>query len=247
MSDAIETLEGWYAFHDFRQIDWKSWNSSSGDERREARDSLAMIVAEWNRINEARSGSTGIYQIIGHRADLLFINFRATPEELMQAEVDMNRSKLNRFLLQSYSYFSVVELSKYLVKDQVDALALPGTEERLYPHLPHTRFVCFYPMEKRRQGTDNWYMQTTTQRREIMKEHGILGHKYRDRVTQIITGSQGLDEWEWGVTLYADDMVDFKKLIYEMRFDEASARFADFGPFLVGKRLSEDELFNLLS
>ena len=247
MSDAIETLEGWYAFHDFRQIDWKSWNSSSGDERREARDSLAMIVAEWNRINEARSGSTGIYQIIGHRADLLFINFRATPEELMQAEVDMNRSKLNRFLLQSYSYFSVVELSKYLVKDQVDALALPGTEERLYPHLPHTRFVCFYPMEKRRQGTDNWYMQTAKQRREIMKGHGILGHKYRDRVTQIITGSQGLDEWEWGVTLYADDMVDFKKLIYEMRFDEASARFADFGPFLVGKRLSQEDLVTLLN
>ena len=102
-------------------------------------------------------------------------------------------------------------------------------------------------MDKRRQGADNWYMLTTEERREIMKSHGVIGHKYRERVTQIITGSQGLDEWEWGVTLYADDMVDFKKLIYEMRFDEASAKFADFGPFLVGKRLSMQELTALLS
>ncbi len=247
MADPIETLEGWYAFHDFRQIDWTSWNVSSASERKEARNSLAMITSGWNQAEEAGSGSTGIYQIIGHKADLLFINLRATPEELMAAEMDINKSQANRFLRQSYSYFSVVELSKYLVKDQVDPLALPGTKERLYPRLPQTQFVCFYPMTKRRQGTDNWYMQSAEQRREIMKGHGILGHKYRERVTQIITGSQGLDDWEWGVTLYADDMVDFKKLIYEMRFDEASARFADFGPFLVGKRLSQEDLVTLLN
>lgn len=89
-------------------------------------------------------------------------------------------------------------------------------------------------------------MLSKDERREKMKGHGILGHKYADRVTQIITGSQGLDDWEWGVTLYANDMLDFKKLIYEMRFDEASARFADFGPFLVGKRLTQESLQVLL-
>ncbi|PSR29826.1 MAG: heme-dependent peroxidase [Sulfobacillus thermosulfidooxidans] len=246
MADAIETIEGWYALHDFRQINWPLWNSCTSSEREDAISSLLKIINQWTTVEESGEGSTGIYHIIGHKADLLFANFRPTVDELLQAELDIDKSPMSRFFTKPYSYFSVVELSKYLVKGQVDPLALPGTKERLYPILPKTQYVCFYPMNKRREGQDNWYMLSKDERREKMKGHGILGHKYADRVTQIITGSQGLDDWEWGVTLYANDMLDFKKLIYEMRFDEASARFADFGPFLVGKRLTQESLQVLL-
>ncbi len=246
MGDAIETIEGWYALHDFRLVNWSLWNSGLLAEREEVFQSLKKIVNGWGAVEETGQGSTGLYHIIGHKADLLLVNLRPTISELFDAELEIDKSPASRFLTKSYSYFSVVELSKYLVKGEVDPHNLPGTKERLYPTLPKTEYVCFYPMNKRREGSDNWYTLTKDQRREIMKEHGILGHKYAQKVTQIITGSQGLDDWEWGVTLYANDILDFKKLIYEMRFDEASARFAEFGPFLIGRRITIDRLYSIL-
>ncbi|POB09119.1 hydrogen peroxide-dependent heme synthase [Sulfobacillus sp. hq2] len=238
MPDPIETVEGWYALHDFRQIDRTVWAKWSPEEQKESLAEFRQILTYWNQVEDTRQGSTGSYQIIGHKADLLFLNMRPSMDELAEIELAVDQSRLGQVLRKPYSYFSVVELSKYLVKSERDLTELPGTKERLYPILPKTHYVCFYPMNKRREGQDNWYSLTKEQRREIMKGHGIIGHKYADRVTQIITGSQGLDDWEWGVTLYADDTLDFKKLIYEMRFDEASARFAEFGPFLVGRRMT---------
>ncbi len=237
MADAIETMEGWYALHDFRKVDWLQWRALSDEEREEGLRQLMAMVTRWQTNEADHDGSTGVYQIIGHKADLLFVNLRPTMDDLIDIEFDLDRSGVGPLLTQSYSYFSIVELSKYLVKGGRDPMELPGTKDRLFPILPKDRYVCFYPMNKRRAGRDNWYSLSKDERRDLMKGHGILGHKYADRVTQIITGSQGLDDWEWGVTLYSNDVVDFKKLIYEMRFDPTSARFADFGPFLVGRRL----------
>jgi chlorite dismutase len=119
----------------------------------------------------------------------------------------------------------------------------PYIQGRLYPKIPdHSEYVCFYPMSKRRDGEDNWYMLDGEARAELMRAHGRTGRNYAGKVSQIVTGSAGLDDWEWGVTLFSDDPLQFKKLVYEMRFDEVSARYADFGPFYVGKRLSPDEL-----
>jgi hydrogen peroxide-dependent heme synthase len=101
-------------------------------------------------------------------------------------------------------------------------------------------------MNKKRDGEDNWYMLSMEDRREMMKSHGMIGRSYAGKVRQIITGSVGLDDWEWGVTLFGEDPLQFKKLVYEMRFDEASARFGEFGPFYVGNYLTQEDLSALL-
>ena len=118
---------------------------------------------------------------------------------------------------------------------------------RLFQEVPARRCVCFYPMNKRRGEIKNWYAVPFAERLRMMREHGIVGRHYAGQVTQVISGSIGMDDWEWGVDLYADDMVVFKKLIYEMRFDEASAWYAEFGPFYVGLQFSPAELSKLLA
>jgi chlorite dismutase len=175
------------------------------------------------------------------------LHFRPDPQELLNLESTWDRTLAGTVLTRPYSYFSVVELSKYLARGLSEEQAETSLKRRLQPPIPDFPYVCFYPMNKRRQGADNWYMTTRDERRELMKNHGIIGHKYHDQVIQIITGSQGLDDWEWGVTLFAPDPLPIKKLVYEMRFDEASARFADFGPFYIGPRISADNLVSRLS
>jgi chlorite dismutase len=113
---------------------------------------------------------------------------------------------------------------------------------RLYPEVPAGRYLCFYPMSKRRGEQVNWYDLPAAERAAFMRGHGEIGRKYAGKVVQIIQGSVGLDDWEWGVTLFAEDPVVFKKLIYEMRFDPASSRFALFGPFYVGMRCAPADL-----
>jgi len=113
---------------------------------------------------------------------------------------------------------------------------------RLFSEIPRRRHVCFYPMNKRRGEAKNWYTLPFEKRAAMMREHGLIGRAYGTQVTQIISGSIGLDDWEWGVDLFADDPVVFKKLIYEMRFDEASADYAEFGPFFIGLQFSAGNL-----
>lgn len=246
MSEAIETLEGWYALHDFRTVDWSYWNQLDAEHKRSVQQSLNRFMEDWRSV-DPEHGSSGLYQIIGHKADLLFLHFRSQPEELAAIEHALDASLAGRLLTRPYSYFSVVELSKYLARGDADPNTNPYLKSRLQPQLPNARGICFYPMNKRRQGHDNWYMVSKDERRDMMKNHGMIGHKYHDQVLQVITGSQGLDDWEWGVTLFADDLISIKKLIYEMRFDEASARFADFGPFYLGFRLDASSLDRWLS
>jgi chlorite dismutase len=117
---------------------------------------------------------------------------------------------------------------------------------RLFPEIPPGRFVCFYPMNKKRGETQNWYSAPFDRRASMMREHGMIGRHYAGKVVQVISGSIGYDDWEWGVDLFADDQLVFKKLIYEMRFDEASAVYAEFGPFYIGRRFPASDLPKLL-
>jgi chlorite dismutase len=112
-------------------------------------------------------------------------------------------------------------------------------KRRLYPQpSPDMPYVCFYPMSKRREPGQNWYALPLDERSRLMQAHGLTGRKYAGRIQQVITGAIGLDAWEWGVTLFARDPLDFKRLVTEMRFDEVSARYAEFGDFYVGKILT---------
>lgn len=171
------------------------------------------------------------------------MTLRPTMEELNELENEFNKLTIAEFTIPSYSYVSVVELSNYLPSDSdEDPYENPYVRSRLYPILPKSKYICFYPMDKRRQGNDNWYMLPMEERRELMRSHGLIGRKYAGKVKQIISGSVGFDDYEWGVTLFADDVLQFKKLVYEMRFDEVSARYGEFGSFFVGPLLEKEKL-----
>lgn len=247
MSEAAQTLEGWYALHDFRSIDWQAWKAASAAERAAAADELQSFLAAWEHTGEQKQGSTAVYSIVGQKADIVIMHLRETLEELNELETAFNKSAFAAFTKPTYSYVSIVELSNYMGQPGIDPLQIPEVVARLKPALPKAKHICFYPMNKRREGGDNWYMLSMDDRKSMMRSHGMIGRQYAGKVKQIITGSVGFDNWEWGVTLFADDALQFKKLVYEMRFDEVSARFGEFGDFYVGNLLDADRLSNLLA
>jgi len=246
MSEAAQTLEGWYCLHDFRSIDWSLWKQLTSDERQAAIHEFLSLVEKWQATEDKKEGSHAIYTVVGQKADIMFMILRPTMEELNEIETELNKTKLAEYLVPAYSYVSVVELSNYVSGDGGDPYENPEVRRRLFPILPKTKHICFYPMDKRRQGNDNWYMLPMEDRRNLMHSHGMTGRKYAGKVVQVITGSVGFDDYEWGVTLFSDDVLQFKKLVYEMRFDEVSARFGEFGSFFVGNILPKEKVQQLL-
>ncbi len=245
MSEAAKTLEGWYCLHDFRSIDWTTWKMMPSDAREDAISEFRQFLTKLDATQESKEGSHSFYSVVGQKADFMLMILRPTMEELNVIENEFNKLKIAEFTIPAYSYVSVVELSNYLSSDE-DPYANPQIRARLYPELPKTQYVCFYPMDKRRQGEDNWYMLPMQERGSLMRSHGMIGRQYAGLVKQVITGSVGFDDYEWGVTLYADDVLQFKKLIYEMRFDEVSARYAEFGSFFVGNLLTDENFAQMM-
>ncbi|MDO3411037.1 heme-dependent peroxidase [Saccharibacillus sp. CPCC 101409] len=237
MNEATLTLEGWYALHDFRSINWTMWKAADNEERAVAMEELEELMKEFSQTSQAGLGSTAVYTIVGQKADFVFMYLRETLEDLNKLETAFNKTTFAKFTTKEYSYVSVVELSNYLGKEGEDPMQNPHVASRLKPELPKSAYICFYPMNKKRELDDNWYMLSMDDRKTMMRSHGLIGRSYAGKVKQIITGSVGFDDWEWGVTLFADDALQFKKLIYEMRFDEVSARYGEFGPFYVGTLL----------
>jgi chlorite dismutase len=195
----------------------------------------------------------------------MLIHFRESFEALNQVELDLAQTLLYDYLQLSHSYVSVVELGLYESSRKTwEAAAAKGLEPntpefqaeiagsmqrasaamapRLYPAIPDAKYLCFYPMDRLRGEGKNWYTVPFAERQRMMHEHGMIGRRYGDVVKQIISGSIGMDDWEWGVDLFAEDPVVFKKLIYEMRFDEVSAVYALFGQFYLGVRLPIEKL-----
>jgi chlorite dismutase len=208
---------------------------------------------------------TALYSQLGHKADLIFVHFRESFEALNQVELDLAQTALFDFLTPMHSYVSVVELGLYeSSRKTYEAASAKGFEAfsaewnaeianslargaeamkpRLFPSVPDSKYLCFYPMDRKRGEQVNWYTVPVAERQRMMHEHGMIGRRYAEQVKQIISGSIGMDDWEWGVDLFADDPVVFKKLIYEMRFDEVSAVFALFGQFYLGVRLRVEKL-----
>lgn len=205
------------------------------------------------------------YSLIGHKGDVLLLHLRPSMEDLNAVENALGRAGLYQWLEPVNSYVSVVELGLYestmkfhaamaergIAPDSEawNAAAAETMERqrkamavRLFPEIPPAKYVCFYPMDRKRGEVKNWYSESSPERARMMHEHGMNGRRYAGRVKQIISGSIGLDDWEWGVDLFADDPLDFKRLIYEMRFDEVSAAYALFGSFFVGVRRDPAEL-----
>jgi hydrogen peroxide-dependent heme synthase len=252
------TLEGASVLHQMMRLRRPAWRALDAATRAGIVAEAEALWASMERFDDGRQSAA--FSLLGHKGDFLFVHFRRSFEELHQAEQALARLRLSDYLEPAGSYLSVVELGLYESSSKVYAgLAEKGVEPhseawrraleetmarqrtamapRLWPEVPDAKFVCFYPMDRKRGEQVNWYRESMPDRQRMMNEHGLIGRRYAGTVRQIISGSIGFDDWEWGVDLFADDPLVFKRLIYEMRFDEVSAVYALFGSFYVGLRL----------
>lgn len=247
------TDEGWYILHDMRRVDWDAWRETPADERERIVETGQELLATLEEEGSEGVGDSGFYVGLGHEVDLFGIHLRPTLAELDTIERRVDASPLGAITDRVDSYVSVTEVSGYLITDYFDddAEVDPGIERyinhRLHPELPDAEFVSFYPMSKRRSGGDNWYDLPFDERAEHMASHGQIGKGYAGKVTQIISGSIGFEDWEWGVTLFAKDPTVVKDLLYEMRFDPSTSRYAEFGAFTIGRPMTPEELPALLA
>lgn len=243
MVEAVETMDGWYSLHDMRSIDWQAWKQATNEEREKALQEFQNILAGWEQTEKEEKGSHVLHQVIGHKADFMFMLLRPTMEELIEMENAIEKSAMGEFLFRTHSYFSVIELSKYRPqKDDVDPETLPETQARLKPILPKWEYMSFYPMSRKRDGEDNWYTLEKNERGKLLYEHSLTGRKYAGKVKQFITGSIGFDFHEWGVTLFAHDVLELKKIVYEMRFDTTTSRYGMFDDFYIGTHLPTEKI-----
>ncbi|GFZ79340.1 putative heme-dependent peroxidase [Compostibacillus humi] len=243
MAEAVVTMDGWCALHDMRSFDWASWKVASEEERKKAVTELKELMDKWQAVEDAKNGSHAVYKVVSTKADLMFMFFRPTMEELEEIKTELNKSTIGDYLIPSYSYVSIVEMTKHNpLDDGKDRELSPQVEARLKPILPKWEHACFYPMSRRRWRDYNWFEISRQERTRLLYEHGMTGRKYAGKVKEIITGSIGLDEFEWGVTLFAHDALQFKKIVYEMRFDEVTAKYAEFGDFIIGNYLPKEDV-----
>ncbi len=249
------------------RVRWTAWRQLAAADKSAIVDEAAGVLAAMERNS---GGPSALFSLLGHKGDLMFVHFRRSFDELNSAELQLAQLRLADFLEPATSYLSVIELGLYesTIKAYQDlkergieahseqwkreiAEVLARQKEamhpRLFPEMPQHRYVSFYPMDRRRGEARNWYSLPIEERARQMNEHGLIGRRYAGEVRQIITGSIGFDDWEWGVDLFANDPLVFKKLIYEMRFDEVSAVYALFGQFYLGVRVPAAGLGKLLS
>jgi peroxiredoxin len=258
--------EGWHVMHLFYHVDHAQWALYSDEDQRYAKTCLTELVQE---IRATPDTHLLVFSVATPKADLGFMLLTPDLHMANQFEKQLSLSLGPEILSPAYSYLSQTEGSEYTTtREQYAADTLVAEEglvegspefeaglkafdermahylkHRLYPVLPDWPVMCFYPMSKRRNGADNWYSLDFETRRKLMAGHAKVGRTYSGRILQLITGSTGLDEHEWGVTLLAKDTADIKSIVYEMRFDEVTARYGEFGDFYICMQLPLDVLF----
>jgi hydrogen peroxide-dependent heme synthase len=212
MSEPLIPREGWGVLHLFCKVGPLADAGDVSSAVKAAQDDTQQVVP---------------FSVFGHKADLGFLAVGPDWVRLRQLQAALDAAGLEVV----DSYLSLTEVSEY-------AKGMPAEhlEARLHPKLPPAgkRAFCFYPMTKRRGEDFNWYALDYDRRKDLMADHGRSGRRFAGRIVQLITGSTGLDDFEWGVSLFGEHPDDLKDTVYTMRFDEASARYAEFGPFYTG-------------
>ena len=259
-----ESLDGWSILHRMFRFDRRRFDALPSERQATIASEATASIDEFTHDPDA---DCGLVQLLGDKGDLMITHYARTFDALGVAQARIDKLALRDLLEPLGSYLSVLELGLYgdtgkIHADLRDRGLKPHSDEwnaafdaalaavardprnapRLAARIPQRRYTCFYPMNKKRDGEDNWYALPFDERAKLMVEHGKVGRSYHGLVTQVISGSIGFDDWEWGVDLYADDPLVFKKLVYEMRFDEASSRFGEFGRFWTGMQFAVAEL-----
>jgi hydrogen peroxide-dependent heme synthase len=253
---SVEPSVGWGVLHLFYRVDRTQAEADPQGGKR-------IVDAVQSLLDDGHQAL--VFAVLGHKADLGVMALGPDLARLQQFQHELSATPLDLV----DSYLSLTELSEYTSTEddererleREEGLAGPAAEarlaawreriahyqeQRIHPQLPLKKTICFYPMSKRRATAANWYSLPFAERKRLMAGHARVGRTYAGRVLQLITGSTGLDDWEWGVTLFTHDPLQFKKLVYEMRFDPASAKFAQFGPFYLGVRVPAGKLGELL-
>ncbi len=219
--EAVAPSGGWGVLHLFYKVDRARADAEPGGTKR-VLDAIASLESDGHQVL--------VFTVLGHKAELGVMALGPDVARLQAFQHELAAAPLSL----EWSYVSLTERSEYTDDEE-------RARQRLYPTLPSKRAICFYPMSKRREPDANWYALPFDERKQLMGGHARVGRAYAGRVVQLITGSTGLDDWEWGVTLLADDPTALKEIVYEMRFDEVSARYAVFGPFVMGLLLEPAE------
>ncbi len=250
MSDeSISPGEGMCVLHLFLSVDHTAARQLPAD----AATSFASLLEDW-----ADRTQLHLFSTLGHKSDVMVMAVDRDLAELRRFQTAVQSAPAAAALKLTWSYLSLTEGSEYTPTTEAyrTELAEKGVEEpdlsrrvdefaermktythdKLYPQMPAWEVACFYPMSHRRLADDNWFALDFEERKRLMHEHGRSGRAFTGRVIQLVSGSTGIDDWEWGVTLFAHDVADLKEIVYKLRYDEASARFAEFGPFVVGIR-----------
>jgi hydrogen peroxide-dependent heme synthase len=270
MSDVPEIVpqEGWHVLHLFYKVEHGQWQLLSGDEKRRSLSKLTGLVDE---IRARPSTQLLAFSVVTPKADLGFMLLTPDLQVANVIEKQLTQSLGPDVLTPVFSYLSMTERSEYTTSDAEHTETLEkerglrrGSAEhdaameefrqrmakylgdRLYPNLPQWPVLCFYPMSKRRSLQQNWYALPFDERKKLMSGHARVGRRWHGKILQLITGSIGLDDAEWGVTLFARDTYDVKGIVYEMRFDPVSAEYAEFGEFYIGLQLPLDEILQRL-
>ena len=258
----ICTSEGWHCLHLYYRVDQKALNALDSTAKSTGRDELIRIL-DPERENAPQRMQTSI--VSGHKADLALVMMDPDPLVIDAVTQKVRSSPLGPALVPSYSFVSITEVSEYVptIEQYAERLQQEGTDpsdpafeaklnaykqrlpmmnqQRLYPDFPALPVMSFYPMNKIRHPLANWYTEPFSSRRAMMAEHATSGIKFAGRVSQIITASTGFDDWEWGVTLWGRAPEHIHEIVYTMRFDLASARYAEFGPFYISYVTPPDE------
>lgn len=251
----VVAREGWGVLHLFHRIDHDRAKALSPGAVKDLVTTLEQLCEETQ---------LHLFSVFGHKADIMTMVVDEDWSTLRRVQTAIDASAAAPALTLDWSYLSITEGSEYSTTpeqyreqmaakvddpEQLDRMVAEFdermakyTEAKLHPDMPAWELACFYPMSHRREGDDNWYSLPFERRKELMAEHGRSGRAYTGRVLQLVSGSTGLDDWEWGVTLFAHDMYDLKDIVYRLRYDEASARFAEFGPFIIGMRRTPTQL-----
>src|SRR5919106_913859 len=253
---ALVAEEGWHCLHLFYRIEYGQWQLLSREEQNAAKTNLSSLVQEARALESTQLLTMSI---VTPKADLGFMLITPDLHAANRIEKQLSLSLGADVLAPVYSYLSLTEESEYkttaedyaavLEHEQKISRGSPEFEEsmaafdermkhyrheRIYPTLPDWPIVCFYNMSKRRGEQRNWYALPFEDRRKLMLGHGAVGRQYAGKVKQLITGSSGLDDAEWGVTLFAQDTFQIKSIVYQMRFDPVSAEYGEFGEFYIG-------------
>src|SRR6266536_3382580 len=263
---ALIPEEGWHCLHLFYRIEYGQWQLLSREEQNAAKTNLSSLVQEVPAMESTQLLTLGM---VTPKADIGFMLITPDLHNANRIEKRLSLSLGADVLTPVYSYLSLTEESEYITSEEEYVQTLESSvrndpakldealttfrerikhyrQERVYPTLPDWPVVCFYNMSKRRGDQRNWHSLPSHGPSELTRGHAAVGREFAGKVKQLITGSTGLDDAEWGVTLFARDTFQIKAIVYEMRFDPVSAEYADFGEFFIGIQLPLDELFRRL-